>query len=611
MGNPFRNSMLGLGAVAGLALSAFPLRTAAQADPARRGFDPDPPRPAITMDGDWVVETAGTQPEASYRVGLLFDYAQGLLSLLRDDEKVATLLERRLSLHLMGAYSFGRIEVGLGIPVALFQDANFRPLTDLGVTGALVSPVSSAAIGDIRGVVKAKILDEESFKLFTLSGLLEARAPTGNKRAFYGEGPMLIPTGLIGRRFGPLRLDLSLGYVIRQQGQYLQLVVQDAFAYGVGASYDLPAVGRLERWRVIADVNGQVPRGVNLDSARYRSPLEARVGLRAHVWRYLHAEVGGGTGISGDAGYGRESFRVFAGLRWDRVFKDRDGDGVPDDGDDCPDTPGLAKYRGCPDGDTDGDGLNDSVDKCPEEPGPKELQGCPDTDGDGLTDAIDKCPKQAGPKEYEGCPDTDNDQIPDHEDKCPKEPGIAQNDGCPGAPVVEVETERLSLKDAINFDTNKATIRRESHRILDEVVKVLKSHAELKQLKVEGHTDNVGAAAYNKDLSQRRAQAVVNYLVSKGVPKERLVAEGFGLDRPVAPNTTALGRAKNRRVEFTVLQEGADAPGAAPATPPKAAAPPASKPVTPASAATPTSPPPASSPASKPATPGSAAPAKP
>jgi outer membrane protein OmpA-like peptidoglycan-associated protein len=107
----------------------------------------------------------------------------------------------------------------------------------------------------------------------------------------------------------------------------------------------------------------------------------------------------------------------------------------------------------------------------------------------------------------------------------------------------------------INFDTGRASIRPESKRVLDEIATVLKAHGELKRIRVEGHTDNVGGQAYNLDLSERRAKAVVEALITRGIARERLAAAGFGFGKPIASNATAFGRAKNRRVEFTILLE--------------------------------------------------------
>ena len=175
---------------------------------------------------------------------------------------------------------------------------------------------------------------------------------------------------------------------------------------------------------------------------------------------------------------------------------------------------------------------------------------------------LDLCPNEPGTLETDGCPDRDKDGIPDREDKCPDEPGPAVNDGCPPAddePLVEIETQKLTLRDAIQFDFGKDTIKPESDRILNQIATLLSQNPEVKHIRVEGHTDNVGSRSYNVDLSQRRAASVVKALVARGVKRGVLYPKGYGFDRPVADNATALGRAKNRRVEFVVVDESPDA----------------------------------------------------
>jgi len=108
---------------------------------------------------------------------------------------------------------------------------------------------------------------------------------------------------------------------------------------------------------------------------------------------------------------------------------DRDGDGVADNDDKCPDTPGLASLMGCPD--RDGDGVADNDDECPDVPGLASLKGCPDADGDGIPDDKDKCPREAGPASTGGCPDRDGDGVADKDDACPDKPGDSAHKGCP------------------------------------------------------------------------------------------------------------------------------------------------------------------------------------
>lgn len=227
---------------------------------------------------------------------------------------------------------------------------------------------------------------------------------------------------------------------------------------------------------------------------------------------------------------------------------DKDGDGITDKDDKCPEVKGIVAMKGCPD--ADGDGITDAEDKCPDVKGTKELNGCVDTDGDGIIDPNDDCPTEKGLKELNGCPDKDSDGIADKDDKCPDVAGIAANKGCPE---IKEEVKQLFTKalQGIQFETGKDVITKGSYAILDNVVKVMVENPAY-LLDINGHTDNVGDSNKNKTLSQNRANAVLNYLVSKGVASSRLKATGFGDTIPVGDNKTAAGKAKNRRVEFKV-----------------------------------------------------------
>ena len=489
-------------------------------DPARRGFDPDPSRLALSLDGGLAVETAGVAKAGTRAGGLILDYAEGLLALRLGSER-EQVLASRLSAHLLAAYAFERAEVAIHLPLVLVQRADFSLLRDRGVTGPLVDGVSTSALGDLRVFGKLGVLSEEKAPL-GLAALLDVRLPTGNRKSFTGDGFSAIPGLVATRTLGRVRLDAQLGYLFRDQGQYAQLVVHDGFTGGLDASVALPGFGPFQRTRVMGELLGGWPRGNRPGTERYRAPLSTRGGVRAWLPACWSVEAGAGTGI-GEAGYGRESWRVFAGVRWTCGPRERAEKEAP-----AP-APPPAPATG---------GMN------------------PDRDGDGIPNEKDVCPDVPGTPEMDGCPDRDGDFIPDPEDRCPDEPGPAQNDGCPAqGPVVELETERLSLKDSIHFDTDRATIKPESNPVLDAIATLIRDHPELRRVRVEGHTDNRGSAAYNKDLSLRRARSVVSALVQRGIASGRLVSEGYGFDWPVADNRTALGRAKNRRVEFTILKE--------------------------------------------------------
>jgi outer membrane protein OmpA-like peptidoglycan-associated protein len=224
---------------------------------------------------------------------------------------------------------------------------------------------------------------------------------------------------------------------------------------------------------------------------------------------------------------------------------DSDNDGIEDSEDACPTVAGMAQYDGCPD--TDGDGISDKTDACPLIAGLAEFNGCPDTDGDGISDNNDKCPYVAGVASNHGCPvpDKDGDGFNDDVDRCP-DVYSKTNQGCPEIRK-EIITEVEKAAKAIFFETGKANIKPISFKSLDAVVKILKSDPTL-YADIEGHTDNVQPKSYtNMDLSQRRAESVRDYFVSKGVDGARLTSQGFGETQPVADNASAPGRAQNRR----------------------------------------------------------------
>ena len=233
------------------------------------------------------------------------------------------------------------------------------------------------------------------------------------------------------------------------------------------------------------------------------------------------------------------------------VILDRDGDGVLDADDRCPDTPGLVALKGCPD--RDGDGIPDIDDKCPDVKGLARYQGCPipDRDKDGINDEEDKCPDVFGYARYQGCPipDTDKDGVNDEEDKCINEPGPASNFGCPIISETIVNKVNLAAKNVF-FATGSAKLLAKSFGPLKTVAQIMKDNPTFK-INVEGHTDSVGKHDKNITLSNDRAASVANYLKTTGaVDESRITSEGYGPDRPIAPNKTAAGRAKNRRVEM-------------------------------------------------------------
>ncbi len=204
--------------------------------------------------------------------------------------------------------------------------------------------------------------------------------------------------------------------------------------------------------------------------------------------------------------------------------------------------------------DRDGDGILDLVDKCADVPGFAKYEGCPvpDTDGDGINDELDKCPTVFGLARYLGCPipDTDGDGVNDEEDKCPSRPGPVSNKGCPVIAKEVIEKVKFAAKNVF-FATGSYKLLPKSFKSLNEVVKLMKADESL-IIDIDGHTDAQGSDESNHVLADNRAGAVKNYLTQQGIDASHLKSTGYGETQPVADNTTAAGRAKNRRTEMSV-----------------------------------------------------------
>ncbi|MCI2228651.1 OmpA family protein [Polaribacter sp. MSW13] len=261
----------------------------------------------------------------------------------------------------------------------------------------------------------------------------------------------------------------------------------------------------------------------------------------------------GGKDTDGDGIYDREdACPEVAGLAEFNGCPDADGDGIKDSDDACPNVAGLAAMNGCPD--SDGDGVADKDDMCPNSKGTKANKGCPDTDGDGVLDKDDKCANVAGPAANSGCPwpDTDGDGVLDKDDKCPNVAGVASEAGCPEKVIKKEAVEAINFAaKTILFNTGRASFKKGVSSKLDEIATIMNNNPKA-TFAIGGHTDSTGSASINLRLSEKRAIAVRDYLVKKGVDTTRLEAKGFGAGYPVDSNKTRAGRSNNRRVEIKV-----------------------------------------------------------
>ncbi|MDB5105816.1 MAG: putative internalin [Fibrobacteres bacterium] len=247
---------------------------------------------------------------------------------------------------------------------------------------------------------------------------------------------------------------------------------------------------------------------------------------------------------------------------------DNDGDGVADGADNCPytaeDHDGFEDRDGCPELDNDHDGNLDSADRCPNDPEDRDRyldeDGCPDLDDDqdGIPDAVDKCPRDPenrnGIEDEDGCPetDTDRDGLPDSRDKCPREREIVNfyqdEDGCPDEKPEPIGDAVLT---GVEFQTGSSELLPGSFLILDGLAARMFAYPGT-EIEVQGHIDDRGGAA-SKALTMARAEAVVEYLVNRGIESRRMKPVGYGASRPLGPNRTAQGRAANRRIQIRRL----------------------------------------------------------
>jgi outer membrane protein OmpA-like peptidoglycan-associated protein len=544
--------------------------------------------PTDTAEGYFGVDGAFTVRHLGFSAGLFAGWAHHPLVLRHADGTIAQnglVIGSQLGMDVVGSFGvFGRLEFGIDLPFTPFQDTNDAAL---GLKGGL----GATAVGDLRIDVKGLLyglrLPHENRIGFTLIAGLTV--PSGDGGSFLGDGGVTgRPRIVIEWRNRSAGAAINFGAVLRASRQFADLYVGHQLSYGAAGRYHVGAGVEL-----LAELAGLV--GIGQPGALKASeiPLEILGGARWNAKLGFQVSLAGGGGLT--RGYGTPDGRVILGFRYQSPNekappRDSDGDGVPDREDRCPDAPGPAFNRGCPENiDSDGDGVVDALDRCPRVRGPAANGGCPDPDrdGDGIPDRLDKCPDlkgitardgcpdddrdkdgvpnvidrcpdQYGTAENDGCPDVDSDGdgIIDREDKCPFDAevfnGVADDDGCPDQPpqMFELGEDRIIFKEQPIFDAHEELDKR-SQKMLAGVAKVLSLHPELRKVRVEGHTDNHGSAIENLDRSRARAATVRRFLVERGLlAADRVTAAGFGPDRPIGDNKTESGRAKNRRIEI-------------------------------------------------------------
>ncbi len=584
-----------LGASLALALAAVaPSASAQQKGIALDRFDPAP-----AGDRMFGVQSPFVAGELTPHVMLLGDYAHDPLVLRREGtgDNVGNIVTNQLFLHLNGGIAlWNRLNINLDVPVALVQDGGSP-----NVAGQAFASPSKAQFGDLRLGLRVRLFGDY-FDPFQIAVGGYVWFPTGAKDGYVGDGKVRgLPQLIIGGRTDRVVWSGAVGPQIQAAETVGTVDLGSMLKWGAGIGFLL---GDQRHVQLGLETSGAL---TFRDVQKRTTNEEVLVDARWRVIDDLELAIGAGPGLT--SGIGTPDFRGVLSVAYTPEPKrDRDHDGILDADDACPDVKGIHSddphKNGCPPpGDRDGDGITDDVDACPDvkgvpDPDPHKngcppppdrdhdgiidaedacpdvkgvhtndpkTNGCPpDRDGDGILDAEDACPDVKGIRTSDpktnGCPprvDTDGDKIFDDEDACPNEKGVRTNDpktnGCPRA--VRVSETEIFILEQVEFDTGKATIKKVSDPLLDEVAGVLKEHPEILRIEVQGHTDDRGSKALNKQLSAARADSVMKALVKRSIDKKRLTAKGYGPDRPIAPNTTDEGRQKNRRVQFNILEK--------------------------------------------------------
>jgi outer membrane protein OmpA-like peptidoglycan-associated protein len=355
------------------------------------------------------------------------------------------------------------------------------------------------------------------------------------------------PELLLSRRIEAFRIAANFGFASRPTRESLDLSVGSELYAKLGMALRTADIAEF-------GVSGSIAtRASEPFKNRNQTPAE----LDGIVSFFLPAEVilFASAGIGLGNGYGTPDWRMIGGIRYAPTREkplpppppvqpapqepppvtDRDGDGIVDDRDQCPDVPetvnGFEDEDGCPD--------------APPQPEPIAAPVVLDRDGDGVADAVDNCPDVPGNPDFQGCPEAQR---------------------------VRIESDRLAITETVRFKTGKSAVDKRSYTLLNNIAAVMIVHPEIELVEVGGHTDDVGNEQNNLALSQKRAAAVVAYLVKQGVPGSRLAAVGYGESSPLVPGSSKEARAANRRVEFLIKrQPGLEAPAGEPT--PKASRP--------------------------------------
>jgi len=575
------------------------------------GFDTHLFRPAMDSKGFFSVNGTDILGKNDVSFGLVIDYGRTLLRVQENGTGgSAQLIEHSFQGTAMFNYGIANLlSVGLTVPVNLM--AGDERGSEPSVTGWSDGKLDSQTLGYLGLHAKLRITRVDrgpGLALGVTAGVPVTDAP---KSAGADPSAWIWPQAFFEQRFGATgRFKIGLNAGVRLHGtSTTALPLRDGnfqdgnlFTYGAAAAYrifdSLDLVAETYATYLLASQAADAVKPSN----------EVVGGIKVFVERNSYLMLGAGPRYTN--GFEAANIRGFIGFIFEPSIGDRDGDGIPDDLDKCPDDPedhdGFQDDDGCPDPDNDNDGIPDKDDRCPNEPedrdGDQDEDGCPegntgDRDGDGIPDNVDKCPDQPedkdgfqdqdgcpdpdndmdgipdkmdqcpndpedkdGFEDEDGCPDPDNDKdgIPDKVDKCPNQPetfnGFEDEDGCPDKGQVVIQDNNIVILQKIKFKTASAEILPESKAILDAVAATIVHHPEFTLMEVAGHADERSSDQYNLSLTQKRVDSVMAALVQRGIDRPRLRAKGYGEYCPEDPGHNEQAWEKNRRVDFKIVK---------------------------------------------------------
>ena len=453
-------------------------------------------------------------------VGLVVDYAYRPLVIYGTDGSTrALLVENSLVVHPGAALNlWERLRLGVDVPVAAWQSGQG------GTANGVTYPAGdSSGVGDVRVGADLRLFGVYEEAATATIGV-QVFLPSGSRSSYLGDGSLrLLPRAQLAGDLGSFAYAANAGFLFHAQDDSFGPYARGSEIV-FGAAFGLRMADR--KLLLGPELYGStVVTKSDVAFAKRQTAVEAVLGAHYAAARDWRIGLGAGPGLT--RGFGEPTLRVLAALEWFSAIPEKE---VP---------PAAAPEPPAPPPDRDKDGVIDSEDACPDTPGVKTDD--PKTNG---------CPPD---------PDRDKDGIPNEEDACPDTPGPKNADPKKnGCPMAFVQDKQIKILQQVKFATNSAAIvpGKESLDVLNAVLEVINVHPEIAHLRVEGHTDNKGTAAYNKTLSGQRAASVVHWLVQHGIDKSRLSSTGWGLEKAIDTNDTPEGRTNNRRVEFHI--EGED-----------------------------------------------------